>query len=125
MEDFSREDDEVQEMTLDTAVNRFRYAPASETSASTVFYLHYWKYFTTIDSEGDVIETPTPRIYKLYCKAMYWTKRAISDPTITQDGRYMGLYEREKASYKTVDRKDQGTPRSFRPADSIIKSFRR
>jgi len=118
-------DDKPVAMTLDTSVNRFRFSHPAKTTGSNVFYLHYWKYFTTIDSEGDVIETPSPYIYKLYCKAMYWGKRAIADPTIVHGDRYLGLYEREKARYKTIDRKDAGTPRSFRPQDSTITKFRR
>lgn len=113
-------------MTLDTAVNRFRFSAPFATTSANVFYLHYWKYFTTIDSEGDVIETPTPKIYKLYAKGMYYRKRAITEPTYqaTAD-RYFLDYGVEKAKYTGVNRKDKGTPRSFRPTTSTIKQFRR
>lgn len=119
-------DDPPTHMTLDTSVNRFRFSHPFETTTGSVFYLHYWKYFTTIDSEGDIIETPTAKIYKLYAKAMYYQKRAITDPKY-QDvaDRWEGRYQAEKAKYTTVDRKDSGTPRSFRPADSTINNFRR
>ena len=119
-------DDPPVHMTLDTSVNRFRFSHPAKTTASNVFYLHYWKYFTVIDSEGDIIETPTAKIYKLYAKAMYYQKRAITDSKF-QDvaDRWEGRYQVEKAKYKIVDRKDAGTPRSFRPADSTISGFRR
>ena len=112
-------------MTLDTSVNRFRFSSPFETTASNVFYLHFWKYFTEINSEGDIIETPTPKIYKLYSKGMYYRKRAITEPNYqaTAD-RYFADYGVEKAKYKGVDRKDAGTPRSFRPA-SDTSTFRR
>lgn len=113
-------------MCLDTAVNRFRFSTAAATTLANVFYLHYWKYFNVIDSEGDIIETPTPRIYKLYCKAMYYDKRAVADVTLASKSQtLMVQYQLEKKSYKTVDRKDAGTPRSFRPETDTIKSYRR
>lgn len=113
-------------MALDSSVNRFRFSHPALTTLGGVFYLHYWKYFNTIDSEGDVIETPTPRIYKLYCKGMYYRKRAVTEQgyTATAD-RYMADYLIEKGKYKGIDRKDRGTPRAFRPASSNYKSYRR
>lgn len=113
-------------MCLDTSVNRFRFSAPFATTLASAFYLHYWKYFTVIDSEGDIIETPTPKIYKLYSKHMYYSKRAISDVTLGSTAqKYLTDYQMEKAKYKGVDRKDVGSPRSFRPQTSITKSFRR
>ena len=119
-------DDKPVAMALDTSVNRFRFSNFFETTAGSIFYLHYWKFFNVIDSEGDVIETPTPKIYKEYCKGMYYQKRAVSEPSYqTQANSFFGRYELEKTKYKSVDRKDKGSPRSFRPETSVIKSFRR
>lgn len=112
-------------MCLDTSVDKFRYWPASENTISNAFYLHYFKYFTTIDSEGDVIETPTPKIYKLYAKAMYYRKRGVSEAEYNKTSdRYFADYNIEKGKYKGIDRKDKGTPRGFRPRTSTSKSFR-
>jgi hypothetical protein len=111
-------------MTLDTSVNRFRFSHPAETTLANVFYLHYWKYFTTIDSEGDQIETPTPKIYKLYTKGMYYRKRAITEPSYNATAdRYFADYLIEKNKYKGVDRKDQGTPRGFRPRNATYKTY--
>lgn len=113
-------------MTLDTSVNRFRFSQPFKTTTSNVFYLHYWSFFTTIDSEGDVIQTPTPKIYKLYCKAMYYQKRSITDPTMGNTAnRFFNEYQIEKAGYKKLDRKDQGTPRSFSLPNATTRRFRR
>jgi len=120
------EDDMIQTISLDTALDRFRYSPYTLTTSGAAFYLYYWKYFTTLDSEGDIIETPTAKIYKLYCKAMYYMKRsAVEFSHAGTSQNYMQQYEREKAKLKMADRKDVGTPRSFRPENSITKSFRR
>ena len=118
-------DDTPEAMTLDTSVNRFRFSAPFETTTSNVLYLHYWKFFTVMDSEGDIIETPTPKIYKLYCKGMYYRKRAITESSYNATAdRYFADYQIEKGKYKGIDRKDQGTPRSFRPQSDTI-SFRR
>lgn len=112
-------------MTLDTSVNRFRFSSPFLTTTGNVFYLHYWKYFNVIDSEGDIIETPTPKIYKLYCKAMFYRKRAIADLTLSSNaGQYYTDYQAEKAKYSVINRKDAGTPRSFRLPNTATKSFR-
>jgi hypothetical protein len=119
-------DDKPTAMTLDTAASRFLFASPFETTDSNALILYYWKYFTTIDSEGDVIETPTPKIYKLYSKGMYYRKRAITEKNyIATADRYFADYQIEKNKYKGIDRKDVGTPRSFRPETSTITSFRR
>lgn len=113
-------------MTLDTSVNRFRFSQPAATTLGNVFYLHYWSYFNTIDSEGDVIQTPTPKIYKLYSKAMYYQKRAVSDVTMNNTAtKYFNDYQIEKSRYKGQDRRDQGTPRSFSIPNATIKRFRR
>jgi hypothetical protein len=113
-------------MTLDTSVNRFRFSAPFETTTSNVFYLHYWKYFDTINSEGDEVETPTPKIYKLYSKAMYYRKQATSENSFNAIAdRYEAQYMQEKSKYKMVDRKDKGTPRGFRPANSTFREYRK
>lgn len=120
------EDDQTQTISLDTALNRFRYWPPHTSSIANAFYLYYWKYFDEITSEGNIVETPTPKIYKLYAKMMYYTKRAISDVTLASTANnFSQKYEIEKVKYKGTDRKDAGTPRSFRPSNSITKGYRR
>jgi hypothetical protein len=119
-------DDKPVAMTLDTSVNRFRFSHPAETTAANVFYLHYWQHFPVIDSEGDVIITPTGRIYKLYFKGMYYRKRGIDSPAYNAVAdRYFADYLVEKGKYKGVDRKDKGTPRAFRPLSRTVKGYRR
>lgn len=113
-------------MALDDAVNRFRFSHPALTTTPNVFYLYYWKYFTDIDSEGDVIETPTPKIYKLYIKGMYYRKRAVTEKSYLQlSDRYFADYQVEKAKLKGVDRRDRGTPRRFRPRSTNFSTYRR
>ena len=118
-------DDKTLVMTLDTSVNRFRFYPPFETTSAGVFYLHYWADFNVIDSEGDIIQTPTPKIYKLYTKGMYYRKRAITEASYNAVAdRYFADYQLEKAKYTGINRLDKGTPRAFRPQSSSVKTFR-
>lgn len=113
-------------MTLDQSVNRFRFSHPATTTLANVFYLHYWSFFTTVDSQGDIIQTPTPKIYKLYWKAMYYQKRSVVAPEMSSIAdKLMNAYLVEKSKYKMHDRKDQGTPRGFSIATATTKRFRR
>lgn len=120
------EDDELQLIALDTAVDKFRLYPVPDTSRSGVLYLYYWKKFTQIDSEGDTFETPNQRIYKLYAKAMFYRKKAVADGSqLPLSDRYMADYNSEVAKMTRANRKDAGSPRSFRFLPQSFKGNRR
>lgn len=111
---------------LDSSVKRFRFDVPFATTTGGVLYLHYWKYFDVITTEGQIIETPTPKIYKLYVKERFYSKRAIGDLTLqAKVSEYQQKYLVEKSKYKGLDRKDKGSPRGFRPDTSRTKQFRR
>lgn len=117
--------DKITYISLDSAVKRFRFDAPFATTNGTL-YLHYWKYFDVITSEGQIIETPTPKIYKLYVKERFYSKRAIGDLTLqSKMQEYQQKYTAEKFKYKGLDRKDKGSPRGFRPDTHRTKRFRR
>lgn len=110
--------DQTQIMALDTAVNRFRFHPPFETTGAGVFYLYYWKFFGSIDSEGDEFETPNQRVYKLYALARFYSKQSAKDSTKSAlADRWDIKYEAEVRKYTQHNLKDAGSPRafSFRP----------
>lgn len=118
------ETDNIHIMTLDDSVDRFRFEAPFLTNNGTL-YLHMWQFFPVIDSEGDVLITPTAKIYKLYTKAMYYAKRMIIEPSFQATQQtFQNMYALEKASYSQHNRKDKGTPRAMRPRDSVDKGFR-
>lgn len=124
--DVTTESDKPQAMCLDTAVDRFRFAPAFATTASGPFYLYYWAYLTRISTEGQEVQTPTAKIYKLYCKWRYYEKRAGAETSYkTQASGFQNEYYREINNYSKVNRKDKGTPRGFRPASHTVRDYRR
>lgn len=124
--DVTTQDDAVQELALDESQQTFNYFPYSATSSPAVWYLYYWTTFSEIVSEGDFIQTPTPRIYKLYVLYKYYLKRAVTEPTYLQISQsHYQQYTNEKARYKSQDRRDAGTPRRFIGQGWVNKSFRR
>lgn len=113
------------QMALDPFSDEFLFSHPFLTSASDVLELRYWKYFNVIDSEGDIIETPTPKIYKLYIKAIYYRKRAITNNAFqSTSDRWMADYTLEKGKYKGHNRIDKGTPRNFRPQSRTSSRYR-
>lgn len=118
--------DTIQAATLNDATNAIDYYPASQTTSTYgCFYLYYWKHFNRITTEGDIFETYSDRIYKLYALAKYYRKRSITDPSyLNQANAYMADYNMEKINYKKHDRHDRGTPRKFRNENQITKSYR-
>lgn len=124
--DTNTQDDVVQEMALDESQHTFNYYPYSLTSSTAVWYLYYWGFFIPIITEGQVIQTPSPKIYKHYISYKYYLKKAVTDSeymVIAKQQQQDYVYER--ARYKSQDRRDVGTPRRFGNEGWVRKSFRR
>lgn len=118
--------DELRVMAIDTGVSKFRLWPPSATSSSNVFYIYYWKEFTQLDSEGDVFETPTPRIYKNYALHKFYLKKSAQDQTVSGlAATYLGNYNAEVSKLKRADNKDGGSPKGFRFNPQTYKGNRR
>lgn len=119
-------DDVVQEMALDESQQTFNYYPYSLTSSSAVWYLYFYSYFNEIVSEGDIIQTPTPKIYKHYISYKYYLKKAVTDPAyMVISKQHQGDYVFERARMKSQDRRDVGTARRFGNEGYVRKSYNR
>ena len=124
--DSTTQNDTVQEMCLNDFTQQFDYYPASLTSSTAVWYCYYWVELSELASEGDVLITPTPRIYKLYAMYKYYLKRSVTEPAYMANSQeFNKQYTMEKIRYKSQDRTDQGTPRRFESEGWVRKSFRR
>lgn len=118
--------DQLQLVTIDTAVDKFRLYPTPETSQTGVIYLYYWKTFTEIDSEGDELETPNQRAYKMYLLGKYYRMKAVSDPSfMTMSDRFMADYVAEVAKYQKNNNKDAGSPHSFQFKPQTFNGYRK
>ena len=124
--DSTTQDDIVQEMALNEATHEFDYYPASATSSGSVWYLYYYSFFSAITSEGNTLQTPTPKIYKHYIAYKYYLKKAVTEPNyLAIANKHQQDYVYERARLKGQDRRDVGTPRRFKNEGWVRKSFRR
>lgn len=124
--DSTTRDDVIQEMALNEAEQTFNYYPFSATNYSDAFYLYYYSTLSEITSEGDVIQTPSPKIYKHYISYKYYLKKAVSEPNyLAIANKHQQDYVFERARYKSQDRRDIGTARSFHNAGWVRKSYNR
>jgi len=118
------EDDKTQYYALDDHVNRIRLFPTPESTDSDAYYIYYWKYFDTIDSEGDTFETPNPNIYLAYWRWRYYLRKGETESSyIAIADRWAIEYQNEKAKLQSSEDKGKGTPRSFMP-DQGYKGWR-
>lgn len=124
--DTNTQSDVVAEFTIDESQQVFIYYPYSLTSSTNVWTVYYWGFFTPITSEGNVIQTPTPKIYKHYISYKYYLKKAVTEPNyLSIANEHSKQYTVEKMRYKGQDRRDAGTSRAFHNAGWVRKSYDR
>lgn len=113
-------------MALNEATQQFDYYPASKTSQNAAWYMYYWQAFVPITTEGQVLQTPTPKIYKHYIEYKYYTKKAVTEPNyLTIAKQHQQDYMLERTRYKSQDRRDVGTGRKFLNESRPYRSFMR
>lgn len=107
--------DNLQLITIDSAVNKFRLYPVPLTSQAAAVYLYYWKTFDQITADDDSFETPNSRVYFLYCLEAYyrWKSRTDSSQTALAD-RYERKYESEVLKLPRSKQIDSGSPKGFK-----------
>lgn len=118
--------DQLQYVTIDTAVDKFRLYPIPATSQSGVIYLYYWKTFDLLEGDADTLETPNQRIYKMFCLGKFYRLKGISDNSFLQiSDRYLADYSNEVAKLQKSNKRDVGEPRSFKFNPQIFKGNRK
>jgi hypothetical protein len=122
----ANDSDELKYIAIDTAVDYLRCFPRPETTQAGALYIYYWKYFTELNSEADVFETPNQRIYKLYCLGKYYRVKAMSDNAYAQlSTLYFADYANEVSKLIKTDMKDQGSPHSLKFLPQSVHGLRR
>lgn len=118
--------DELQFIALDDTVDSFRLWPRSKTTLPGVFYIYYWKIPTTLDSEGDLFETDTPRLYKLYAMARFYRKKSVQDFSLSNVAQsFERDYTQEVFNLNRRRSKDAGSPNGFKYNPQDFKNNRR
>lgn len=87
---------------------------------------HYWKTFTYISSDGNIVETIDPKIYKMYLKAQYFRKKAAREERfMAVSDRWVSDYNIELAQVVKYNRKNIGKTQSFRMENRpSLRSYR-
>ena len=116
--------DRLKHYAIDESTDKIRLGPTPATTSGGALYIYYWTTINAIDSEGDRFQTPNQKLYKSYCLHKFYRKKQTQDSSfkVTADD-YAREYVSDKFKLKGVDRRDQGTPRSFAPPSSH-KGFR-
>ena len=118
--------DDLQVIALDESTNRILLYPAPETSQTDVAKVWYYKKFNYLESMGDLLETPTGRVYKMFMKAHYYGVKAIKDRAfLNLADRFESKYESEAIRIPRASRLDVGTPKGFKFLPQTFKGLRK
>jgi len=102
--------DDLERWTFDEAMDYIRIYPVPATSNPAALYLYYYKDIPYLDSDGDEVVVPEPRLYKYYCLGQFYLKKneaGLSD-------RYLTKYEQTISNMSRTQRREVGQPRGFR-----------
>lgn len=120
------QNDTLQFVTIDTAVDRFRLYPTPLTTNPGSLYLYYWKTFTQLEADSDTLETPTQRAYKMYALAKFYRLKGVTDNSFLQiSDRYFADYSQEVTKFQRANQKDSGSPRAFQFQPQTFKGYRK
>lgn len=120
------ESNQLKYYTVDESVDRVRLSPTPDTAYTGAYYIHFWKDFTRLDSDGDVFQTWDVRPYKLYALAKIFRKRSYKEPSNIQIAdRYFADYNIEKVNMLKLNRREAGSPRSFEYDPQTVRGLRR
>jgi len=106
----------IVDIAFDNETSRLYFSPVAQDSLVEMFIFHYYKTFTELRSSGDIVETPNPTIYRYKLMAEYYAAKAeVDNQWMPLMQRYDNMYGNEIVKMQRVNRRDVGTPRSFRP----------
>ena len=115
--------DDLEKFTIDEDTGTIRLYP-TPTSSNLVLGFHYFKDFSTLDSDGDVVEIPDNNIYKKFCLEKIFKKRRTADDVriantykaeYEQAVQYMiSRYKRRTASRKSFRYNPKGLRRWYK-----------
>lgn len=118
--------DYLQFIDLDEVTKTFQVYPIFATTRAGVVTIRYWKTFTDITSESQALETPNPKIYKMYLMARFFRKKAQTDQNfLNVANSYLNDYNQEVMKLQRYNNKDVGTPRSMGGFPTTLRGYRR
>ncbi len=108
--------DNIRDVAFDEDTLRLYISPTPKTTLTNQVEFHYYKTFDTLNSSGDLIETPNNLLYRYKLMAEYYSaKSEIDRQWAMLAEKYEGKYGNEIVKLQRTNRLDVGTPRSMRP----------
>lgn len=118
--------DHLQYIAIDESTNELVFFPTPSTTQASKLTIYFWKTFTDFDTLGDAIETPTPKIYKMYLASRYYRMRALHDQSFMPlSDRYASDYQSEVVKLQRLNRIDRGSPLSMKPDVRTARGLRK
>lgn len=118
--------DELQFIAIDESTDEIALYPTPATTQSNKLKVFYWKKFSDFDSLGDTIETPTPRVYKLFLSARFYRMRGLHDQSfLPLSDRYANDYQAEVVKMQRNNRIDRGSPMAMKPDTRTARGLRK
>lgn len=115
--------DTLSRITIDDEVNRILLKPAPSTNATGAYKLWYYTELADFTELSQLIQTPSPAIYRYKFLSEFYTIKAETDSSFgALATKYEQKYGNELMKLQRSNRKDVGTARSF--ADSLEGSSR-
>lgn len=119
-------DNNLQYLAIDETTNELVLFPTPATSQTSVFKIFFWQKFPVIDSLGDTILPPSPRIYKLLLLSRFYRRRAVKEQQfLSISDRYSQDYSTEVVKLQRYNKLDIGTPPGMRPGTGTARGLRK
>lgn len=113
-------------IAIDETSNELVLFPTPTDNQIDAFRVYFWKKFNDFNSLGDTIETPTPRIYKLFLASRFYRMRSLHDESyLPLADRYAADYNTEIVKMQRSNRIDIGTPQGYRPDVRTARGLRK
>lgn len=117
---------DLDRVAIDESTSELVLFPTPTDDQADAFKVYFWKKFNDFTSLGDTIETPTPRIYKLFLASRFYRMRSLHDESyLPLADRYAADYNTEVVKMQRSNRIDIGTPQGYRPDVRTARGLRK
>lgn len=118
--------DDVHELAIDNTTNELVVYPTPTSAGTDVFTIYYYAGMGTFDSLSDSVQTPNPRLYKLFLLGRYYRIRAQKESSfLNLSDRYINDYNTEIVKLQRAQKVDVGSTMSMLPDARTSHGLRR
>jgi len=116
----------IKYLAIDYTTDELVIYPTPKDTQTDKLTFYYWSEINTFDSLADEVQTPNPRIYKLFLLGRHYRIRAKKESSFLQlSDRYNQDYNTEIVKLQRAQKVDVGTPMSMLPDTRTSHGLRR